>query len=173
MLRTRRITRNFYEAFSRNLKLGIHEDSKNRANLAELLRFHSTKSGDAMTSLRDYVTRMQEGQKDIYDITGESKKAVENSPFLEKMKRKGYEVLFMVDDIDEYSAAQLKEYDGKKLVSATKEGLNIDKDEEEKKRKEEKKAAFEPLCKTIRKSWATGWRRWWYPIGSWTRHAAW
>jgi molecular chaperone HtpG len=140
----------FYESFSKNLKLGIHEDSTNRTKLADLLRYHSTKSGDEMTSLKDYVTRMKEGQNDIYYITGESKKAVENSPFLEKLKRRGYEVLYMVDAIDEYAVGQLKEYDGKKLVSATKEGLVLEETEEEKKKKEEKKAQFETLCKTVK-----------------------
>merc|ERR1711907_113902 len=139
----------FYEQFSKNLKLGIHEDSTNRTKIAELMRFHTSKSGDEQISLKEYVDRMKEGQNDIYYITGESIAQVSSSPFLEQLRKKGLEVLYMVDPVDEYAVQQLKEFDGKKLKSTTKEGLDI-ADEDEKKKIEELKAEFEPLTKLMK-----------------------
>ena len=140
----------FYEQFSKNLKLGIHEDTANRTKVADLLRYHTSKSGEDMISFKDYVARMKDGQKDIFYITGETRSAVASSPFIEGLKKKGYEVIYMIDPIDEYAVQQLKEYDGKKLKSCTKEGLDLEDSEEEKKKKEEEKARFEPLCKLMK-----------------------
>merc|ERR1719213_1123375 len=139
----------FYEQFGKCLKLGVHEDSTNRVKIAELLRWHTSKSGDESISLKEYVDRMKEGQNDIYYITGESVAAVSSSPFLESLRKQGLEVLYMVDPIDEYGVQQLKEFDGKKLKSTTKEGLDID-DEDEKKKMEELKAEFEPLTQLMK-----------------------
>jgi len=140
----------FYECFSKNLKLGIHEDNQNRQKLAEFLRYFTSKSGESKSSLKDYVTRMKDGQKEIFYITGESKIAVERSPFVEKLRKKGLEVIYMVDPIDEYCVGQLKEFDGHKLICITKEGLKLGETEEEAKRKEELKATFDTLCSAIK-----------------------
>merc|ERR1712159_795726 len=140
----------FHEAFAKNLKLGIHEDSTNRNKIAKLLRYHSTKSGEDMTSFDEYIARMDDEQPGIFYVTGETKKAVENSPFLEKLRKKGYKVLYMVDPIDEYAVQQLKEYEGKKLICATKEGLQLGESDDEKKAFEEAKAATECLCKLMK-----------------------
>jgi len=140
----------FYEQFGKNLKLGIHEDSTNRKKLAGHLRFYTSASGDDMCSFSDYVSRMKETQKDIYYITGESKEVVATSSFVERLKKRGLEVVYMTEPIDEYVVQQLKEFDGKNLVSVTKEGLELPEDEEEKAKTEANKAKFEALCKVMK-----------------------
>jgi len=140
----------FYEQFGKNLKLGIHEDSTNRKKLAGYLRYNTSASGDEMCSLGDYVSRMKENQKDIYYITGESIDTVKQSAFVETLKKRGLECVYMTEPIDEYVVQQLKEFDGKNLVSVTKEGLELPEDEEEKKKREEDKTKYEGLCKVMK-----------------------
>merc|ERR1712080_651336 len=135
----------FYEQFSKNLKLGIHEDSTNRKKLAGFLRYHTSASGDEQASLGDYVARMKENQKDIYYITGESKDVVSTSSFVERLKKRGFEVVYMTEPIDEYVVQQLKEFDGKNLVSITKEDWNCRRTK--KKKSEADKEKFSGLCK--------------------------
>lgn len=140
----------FYEQFGKNLKLGIHEDQTNRKKLLELLRYYSTQASEEPTTLKDYVTRMKPEQKTIYYITGDSKKKLESSPFIEEAKRRGVEVLFMVDPIDEYVMQQVKDFEDLKFACLTKEGVKFEESEEEKKQKEEEKASFEKLCKAMK-----------------------
>jgi len=140
----------FYEQFGKNMKLGIHEDSTNRKKLADLLRYYTSASGDEPCSLKEYISRMKENQNQIYYITGESKDQVEHSAFVERVKKRGFEVIYMTEPIDEYCVQQLKEYDGKTLVCVTKEGLELPEDETEKKKLEEDKAKYENLCKVMK-----------------------
>merc|ERR1712012_220806 len=140
----------FYEQFGKNLKLGIHEDSTNRKKIAGYLRFYTSASGEEMCSLADYVSRFKETQKNIYYITGESKEVVAASSFVEKLKKRGLEVVYMTEPIDEYVVQQLKEFDGKNLVSVTKEGLELPEDEEEKEKHENDMKKFEGLCKVMK-----------------------
>merc|ERR1712168_1269635 len=137
----------FYEQFGKNIKLGIHEDSTNRKKLGGFLRYRTSASGDEMCGLGDYVSRMKENQKDIYYITGENKDIVQQSAFVERLKKRGLEVVYMTEPIDEYVVQQMKEYDGNNLVSVTKEGLELPEDEEETRRRKADKEKFEGLCK--------------------------
>merc|ERR1712236_80290 len=125
-------------------------DSTNRKKLAGHLGNYSSARGDEMCSLSDYVSRMKENQKDIYYITGESKEVVGSSSFVERLKKRGLEVIYMTEPIDEYVVQQLKEFDGKNLVSVTKEGLELPEDEKKKKKHEADKKKFEPLCKLMK-----------------------
>lgn len=133
-----------------NFKLGIHEDSVHRKKISDFLRYYTSATGDEMCSLKDYVSRMKDGQKSIYYITGESRESLTNSAFVERVGKRGFEVIYMIEPIDEYCVQQLKEYDGKQLVNVTKEGLELPETEEEKKKSEEDKAKFENLCKVMK-----------------------
>jgi molecular chaperone HtpG len=142
----------FYEQFGRNLKYGVHEDSANREKLAELLRYHTTKTGEKLISLKEYVERMKEGQDKIYYITGENRKSLENSPFIEGFKKKGYEVLFMTEAIDEYMMQQLKEFEKKKFVCISKGNVDMDDTEEEKQEKVKRAEEMKVVCETIKET---------------------
>uniref|UniRef100_G3PHE5 Heat shock protein 90, alpha (cytosolic), class A member 1, tandem duplicate 1 n=1 Tax=Gasterosteus aculeatus aculeatus TaxID=481459 RepID=G3PHE5_GASAC len=125
-------------------------NSQNRKKLSELLRYYTSNSGDETVSLKDYVSRMKDNQKHIYYITGETKDQVANSAFVERLRKAGLEVIYMIEPIDEYCVQQLKEYDGKNLVSVTKEGLELPEDEENLKKQEELKNKFENICKIMK-----------------------
>jgi molecular chaperone HtpG len=123
----------FYTNFSKKIKLGVYEDAKYRERFTKLLMFNTSKSEDKLRSLDQYVEDMPEDQPGIYYITGESKQIVKNSPFVEKLNKKGWEVLYFVDPLDEYMTQQLKEYREKKLLCVTKSDLDLGDSEEEKK----------------------------------------
>lgn len=139
----------FWKEYSTNMKLGIVDDPQNRARLSKLLRFHSTKSRKEMTSLADYVTRMKPNQKHIYYLAGSSEEEVKKSPFIERLEKRGYEVLYLTDAVDEYAISALPEYDGKKFQNVAKEGLVLDESEQAKERMETLKTTFEPLVKWL------------------------
>ncbi|KAJ8648000.1 hypothetical protein MRB53_001023 [Persea americana] len=118
----------FWNEFGKSIKLGIIEDAANRNRLAKLLRFESTKSGGKLASLEQYISRMKPGQKDIFYITGPNKEQLEKSPFLERLTKKGYEVIFFTDPVDEYLMQYLMDYEDKKFQNVSKEGLKLGKE---------------------------------------------
>merc|ERR1719506_2633494 len=124
----------FWKEFAKAIKLGLYEDSSNRTKLAKLLRFQTSKTGDNWTSLEKYISRMAKGQKNIYYISAETKEQAEKSPYLERFRKKGIEVLYYTDPIDEYAMPQLTEFKGFQFMGANKENLKFDDDEEEEKK---------------------------------------
>merc|ERR1719204_2384009 len=138
----------FWKEYSTNIKLGVIEDTANRTRLAKLLRFVS--SSGKTTSLAEYVERMKDKQESIFYAAGGSKEEVQNSPFVERLLKKGYEVLYLTEAVDEYAVSALPEFEGKKFQNVAKEGFNIDGDTEAvKQRKEATKERFDPLIKWL------------------------
>ncbi|XP_052901744.1 endoplasmin [Anopheles moucheti] len=140
----------FWKEYSTNIKLGIMEDPSNRSRLAKLLRFQSSSTKNKeFTSLSDYVTRMKPKQDNIYFIAGPNRAEIEKSPFVERLLSRGYEVLFLVEAVDEYSISALPEFDGKRFQNVAKEGFTLNESEESKARFEELKTEYEPLLKWL------------------------
>ncbi|KAL8466793.1 hypothetical protein ACS0TY_035737 [Phlomoides rotata] len=133
----------FWNEFGKSIKLGIIEDATNRNRLAKLLRFETNKSDGKLTSLDQYISRMKSGQKDIFYITGTSKEQLEKSPFLERLIKKNFEVIFFTDPVDEYLMQYLMDYEDKKFQNVSKEGLKLGKDSKDKELKE----SFKELTK--------------------------
>jgi heat shock protein beta len=135
----------FYKEFGKSIKLGVIDDRSNKSKLTKLLRYKSSKSDDKLIGLEDYVDNMQEGQKYIYYITGPSLEEVKKSPMLETLVRRGYEVIFMVEALDEYVIQSMSEFDGHDLMSITKEGLKFGDEEKEKAKLEKLTEEFKTL----------------------------
>ena len=140
----------FWKEYSTNMKLGTMEDPSNRTRLAKLLRFYSSNSASEFTSLAEYVERMKEKQEHIYFIAGTSRLEVERSPFVERLLKKGYEVLYLIEAVDEYCIQSLPEFEGKKFQNAAKEGLKLDESEKAKERREELVKEFEPMMNWLK-----------------------
>merc|ERR1712164_213248 len=135
----------FWKAFGKYIKMGLIEDAANRTRLAKLLRYSTSKSGDKEISLEDYVANMKDDQKNIYYISGEDKESLLKSPSAEKLLAKDIEIIFMTDSVDEYTVQHLTEFEGKRLINASREGLKLEEGDKEKKSEEQYKEMFKPL----------------------------
>jgi len=142
----------FWKEYSTNIKLGVMEDHSNRTRLAKLLRFFSSNNESGLTTLDEYVERMKDKQEHIYFAAGRSRAEVEKSPFVERLLKKGYEVLYLIEAVDEYCLQSLPEFDGKKFQNVAKEGLKIDESEKGKERKEALIKEFEPLTTWLKET---------------------
>lgn len=135
----------FWKEFGTQIKFGLTQDSLNRGRLAKLLRFYSSATKDKYTSLPEYVSRMRDNQKDIFFVAAASLDEAKKSPFVERVIRKGYEVLYLVDTADQFCLQNLPEFEGKKFQNVAKEGLQLDSTEKAKKKREQLEEQFEPL----------------------------
>ncbi|KAL1495795.1 hypothetical protein AB1Y20_016656 [Prymnesium parvum] len=135
----------FWKAFGKYIKMGLIEDAANRTRLAKLLRYSTSKSGDKEIGLEEYVANMKEDQKNIYYISGEDKESLMKSPSVEKLVAKDIEIIFMTDSVDEYTVQHLTEFEGKRLINASREGLKLEEGDVEKKREDQYKEMFKPL----------------------------
>merc|ERR1719271_1506355 len=140
----------FWKAFGKYIKMGLIEDAANRTRLAKLLRYATSKSGDKEISLEEYVANMKDDQKNIYYISGEDKDSLMKSPSVEKLLSKDIEIIFMTDSVDEYTVQHLTEFEGKRLINASREGLKLDEGDKEKKREEQYKELFKPLLDFVK-----------------------
>ncbi|CAL8358952.1 unnamed protein product [Lota lota] len=135
----------FWKEFGTNIKLGVIEDHSNRTRLAKLLRFHTSHSDTEVSSLEQYVERMKEKQDKIYFMAGTNRKESESSPFVERLLKKGYEVVYLTEPVDEYCIQALPEFDGKRFQNVAKEGIKFDESEKAKEKREGLEKDFEPL----------------------------
>ncbi|XP_038150249.1 endoplasmin [Cyprinodon tularosa] len=135
----------FWKEFGTNIKLGVIEDHSNRTRLAKLLRFQTSNSETVLSSLEQYVERMKEKQDKIYFMAGTSRKEAESSPFVERLLKKGYEVIYLTEPVDEYCIQALPEFDGKRFQNVAKEGVKFEESEKAKEKREALEKEFEPL----------------------------
>merc|ERR1719305_2115191 len=135
----------FWKSFGKYIKMGLIEDAANRTRLAKLLRYATSKSGDKEISLEEYVANMKDDQKNIYYISGDDKDSLLKSPSVEKLLSKDIEIIFMTDSVDEYTVQHLTEFEGKRLINASREGLKLEEGDKEKKREDQYKEMFKPL----------------------------
>merc|ERR1719333_1691995 len=142
----------FWKAFGKYIKMGLIEDAANRTRLAKLLRYSTSKSGDKEISLEDYVANMKDDQKNIYYISGEDKESLLKSPSVEKLLSKDIEIIFMTDSVDEYTVQHLTEFEGKRLINASREGLKLEEGDVEKKREDQYKEMFKPLMDYVKET---------------------
>merc|ERR1719487_1129637 len=140
----------FWKAFGKYIKMGLIEDAANRTRLAKLLRYATSKSGDKEISLEEYVANMKDDQKNIYYISGDDKDSLMKSPSVEKLKEKDIEIIFMTDSVDEYTVQHLTEFEGKRLINASREGLKLEEGDKEKKRDDQYKEMFKPLLDYVK-----------------------